>query len=159
MNVKETFGAIGGLVLMLVIFAAGIAMVTAIILGGVWVSKHLLPWLTVISVVMFAIVIFVLLPLAIPRATRGFSSISIFIASYVFGATLWMFGLLLTYFTWGVGAVIFGFLFFGVGVVPIAMLATLFKGMWGPFFTLVLLAIATYGCRIGALSLADSVDK
>lgn len=133
MNVKETFGAIGGLVLMLVIFAAGIAMVTAIILGGVWVSKHLLPWLTVISVVVFAIVIFVLLPLAIPRATRGFSSISIFIASYVFGATLWMFGLLLTYLTWGVGAVIFGLFFFGVGVVPIAMLATLLRACGARF--------------------------
>lgn len=159
MNVKETFGAIGGFALMLAIAAVGIAIFTAFILGGVWVSKHLLPWLTVISLMVFAIVIFVLLPLAIPRATRGFSSISILIASYVFGATLWTFGLLLTYFTWGVVAVIIGLVFFGVGVVPIALLATLFKGMWGPFFTLVLLAIATYGCRIGAMSLAESVDS
>lgn len=159
MNVKETLGAIGGLALMLAIAAVGIAIVIAFILGGVWVSKHLLPWLTVISFVVFAIVIFVLLPLAIPRATRGFSSISMLIASYVFGATLWMFGLLLTYFTWGVVAVIIGLVFFGVGVVPIALLATLFKGMWGPFFTLILLAIATYGCRIGAMSLAESLDR
>ena len=159
MNVKETFGAIGGFALMLAIGAVGIAIATAFILGGVWVSKHLLPWLSVISLVVFAIVIFVLLPLAIPRATRGFSSISILIASYVFGATLWMYGLLLTYFTWGIVAVIIGLVFFGVGVVPIALLATLFKGMWGPFFTLVLLAIATYGCRVGALSLAESADK
>ncbi|KRA72810.1 hypothetical protein ASD78_14380 [Lysobacter sp. Root667] len=144
---------------MLAIAVVGIAIVTAFILGGVWVSKHLLPWLTVISFVVFAIVIFVLLPLSIPRATRGFSSISILIASYVFGATLWMFGLLLTYFTWGVVAVIIGLVFFGVGVVPIALLATLFKGMWGPFFTLVLLVIATYGCRIGAMSLAESLDR
>lgn len=159
MNVKETLGAIGGLALMLAIAAVGIAIVIAFILGGVWVSKHLLPWLTVISFVVFAIVIFVLLPLAIPRATRGFSSISMLIASYVFGATLWMFGLLLTYFTWGVVAVIIGLVFFGVGVVPIALLATLFKGMWGPFFTLILLAIATYGCRIGAMSLAETLDR
>lgn len=159
MNVKETLGAIGGLALMLAIAAVGIAIVIAFILGGVWVSKHLLPWLTVISFVVFAIVIFVLLPLAIPRATRGFSSISMLIASYVFGATLWMFGLLLTYFTWGVVAVIIGLVFFGVGVVPVALLATLFKGMWGPFFTLILLAIATYGCRIGAMSLAESLDR
>jgi len=158
-NIKETFGAIGGFVLMLALAAVSIALLTAFVLGGVWVSKHLLPWLTVISLVVFAIVIFVLLPLAIPRATRGFSSISILIASYVFGATLWMFGLLFTYFTWGVTAVIIGLVFFGVGVVPIALLATLIKGMWGPFFTLILLAIATFGCRIGAISLAQSADK
>lgn len=159
MNIKETFGAIGGFALMLAIAAVGIAVATAFILGGVWVSKHLLPWLTVISLVVFAIVIFVLLPLAIPRATRGFSSISILVASYVFGATLWMYGLLFTYFTWGVVAVIIGLVFFGVGVVPIALLATIFKGMWGPFFTLILLAIVTYGCRIGAMSLAESADR
>jgi len=158
-NIKETFGAIGGFALMLAIAAVGIAVATAFILGGVWVSKHLLPWLTVISLVVFAIVIFVLLPLAIPRATRGFSSISILVASYVFGATLWMYGLLFTYFTWGVVAVIIGLVFFGVGVVPIALLATIFKGMWGPFFTLILLAIVTYGCRIGAMSLAESADR
>jgi len=46
MNVKETFGAIGGFALMLAIAAVGIAIATAFILGGVWVSKHLLPWLT-----------------------------------------------------------------------------------------------------------------
>jgi len=159
MNVKETFGAIAGFALLLAMAAAGIAIATAFVLGGVWVSNYLLPWLTVISFVVFAIVIFVLLPLAIPRATRGFSSVSILIASYVFGATLWMFGLLLTYFTWGIVAVIIGLVFLGVGVVPIALLATLFKGMWWPFFTLVLLAIATYGCRIGAMSLAESVDR
>lgn len=159
MNIKETLGAIGGFALMLAFAAVGIAIVTAFILGGVWVSKHLLPWLTVISLVSFAIVIFVLLPLAIPCATRGFSSVSILIASYVFGATLWMLGLLLTYFTWGTFAVIVGLVFLGVGVVPIALLATLFNGMWGPFFTLVLLIIATFGCRIGAMSLAESLDR
>jgi hypothetical protein len=156
---KEAFGAIGGLALMLVLIAAGVAIATAFVLGGVWVSKHLLPWLLGISLVAFAIVIFVLLPLAIPRATRGFSSTAIFIASYVFGATLWMSGLLLSYFTWGIAAVVVGLGLFGIGVVPIAMLATLFKGMWGPFLSLLLLAVATYGCRIGALSLAESTDR
>lgn len=158
-NVKETFGAIGGFALMLAFAAVGIAIISAFVLGGVWISKHLLPWLTFISLVVFAIVIVVLLPLAIPRATRHFSSVAILIASYIFGATLWMMGLLLTYFTWGVVAVIIGLVFLGIGVVPIALLATLFKGMWGPFFSLVLLAIATFGCRIGAFALAESVER
>lgn len=144
---------------MLAIAAVGIVIVTAFILGGVWISKYLLPWLTIISIIVFAIVVFVLLPLAIPRSTRGFSSISIFIASYVFGTTLWMFALWLTYFTWGIFAVIIGLVFFGVGVVPIALLATLFNGMWEPFFTLVSLALATFCCRMGALSLAESLDR
>ena len=46
----------------------------------------------------------------------------------------------------------------GVGVVPIAMLATLIKGMWGPLIELVLLTIMTFASRIGAMSLAESLE-
>ena len=81
-----------------------------------------------------------------------------FIYSYIFGAPLWMEGLLFTLLIWGVGAVFIGLFIAGVGVVPIAMLATLFKGMWGPFIELVLLTIMTFATRIGALSLAGSLE-
>jgi len=77
----------------------------------------------------------------------------------VFGATLWMEGLLLTLAIWGVGAVFIGLFLAGVGVVPIAMLATLIKGMWGPLIELVLLTIMTFGSRIGAMSLAESLES
>jgi hypothetical protein len=67
-------------------------------------------------------------------------------------------GLLLTLAIWGVGAVFIGLFLAGVGVVPIAMLATLLKGMWGPLIELVLLTIMTFGSRIGAMSLAESLE-
>ena len=80
------------------------------------------------------------------------------IASYVFGATLWMEGLLLTLAIWGVGAVVIGLFMAGVGVVPIAMLATLLKGMWAPLIELVVLTVMTFASRIGAVSLAGSLE-
>ena len=82
-------------------------------------------------------------------------------ASYIFGATLtlWMEGLLFTLITRGVVGVIVGFCIFGVGVVPIAMLATLLKGMWGPLIELLLLTIMTFARRIGAVTLAKSLDS
>jgi hypothetical protein len=58
-----------------------------------------------------------------------------------------------------VGAVFIGLFLAGVGMVPIAMLATLIKGMWGPLIELVLLTIMTFGSRIGAMSLAESLER
>ncbi len=136
----------------------GLAVAGVFIFGAAWASTKLLPWFSVLTWIGFGVVVFVLLPLAIPKATRGFSSVGLIVASYVFGATLWMEGLLFTLAIWGVGAVFIGLFLAGVGVVPIAMLATLLKGMWGPLVELVLLTIMTFGSRIGAMSLAESVE-
>jgi len=149
---------IGGLLIIGAILLVAIAVGTVFIFGSAWASSKLLPCFSIVTWISFGLVIFVFLPLAIPRTTRGFSSLALFITSYIFGATLWMEGLLFTLLIWGVGAVFIGLFIAGVGVVPIAMLATLFKGMWGPFIELVLLTIMTFATRIGALSLAGSLE-
>jgi hypothetical protein len=64
-------------------------------------------------------------------------------------------GLLLTYVIWGGFAVFIGLFLAGVGVVPVAMLATLLKGLWGPFGILIGLTILTFGTRIFGLSLSE----
>ena len=158
MNVKEAAAGLGGLLLSVALIVVFGVIVSLFIYGAGWASAKLLPWFSVLTWVAFAIVVFILLPLSIPRATRGFSSVAMFIASYVFGVTLWMMGLLLTLSIWGVTAVIIGIVLGGVGVVPIAMLATLVHGYWLPLVELVLLTIATFGCRIGSLSLAQSLE-
>lgn len=158
MNVKDTLAGLGGLLIGGAFLVVAAAIAGVFIFGAAWASTKLLPWFSVLTWVAFGLVVFILLPLAIPKATRGFSSVALFVASYVFGATLWMEGLLFTLAIWGVGAVFIGLFLVGVGVVPIAMLATLLKGMWGPLVELVLLTIMTFGCRIGAVVLAESVD-
>lgn len=115
--------------------------------GSAWLGEKLYPWLVGISSLALAILIFVLLPLAVFHKTRAFAGNGIMIASWVFGITLWVWGLLLTYHLWGAVAVFIGLFLLGVGVVPIAMLATLFKGMWPALGELVLLTILTFGTR------------
>lgn len=159
MSVKDLATGLGGLLLTLAIVAVGIVIVILFYYGAAWASAKLLPWFSLLTWVAFGIVVFILLPLAIPRATRRFSSVAMFIASYVFGATLWMTGLLLTLSIWGITAVIIGIILGGVGVVPIAMLATLVHGYWLPLVELVLLTVATFGCRAGALSLRLSLEQ
>jgi len=157
-NAKDTIAGFGGCIVWIVLLVVSLGIGGLFIFGAAWGSTKLLPWFSILSWVTLALVIFIVLPLAIHKASRGFSSVALFIASYVFGITLWMEGLLLTLITWGVGAVIVGLFIMGIGVVPIAMLATLLKGMWGSLVELVLLAIMTFGCRVGAISLAESLD-
>lgn len=157
MNAKEVLTGIGGLLIMGAMLLVGATIGAVFILGSAWASSKLLPWLSVLTWIAFGLVVFVFLPLTIPRATRGFSSVALLISSYVFGATLWMEGLLLTLYIWGLGAVFIGLFIAGVGVVPIAMLATLLKGMWWPLIELVLLTIMTFASRIGALSLSEGL--
>ena len=159
MNAKEVLAGLGSLLIMGAMLLIAVAIGAVFIFGSAWASSKLLPWFSIFTWIAFGLVVFIVLPLAIPRPTRGFASIALFISSYVFGATLWMEGLLLTLFLWGVGAVFIGLFIAGVGVVPIAMLATLLKGMWGPLIELVLLTIMTFGSRVGALSLAGSLES
>jgi hypothetical protein len=54
--------------------------------------------------------------------------------------------------------VIIGVLMLGVGVIPIAFIATLFRGMWRPFIELLLSVVLIFGCRaLGAYILHRSV--
>ena len=81
------------------------------------------------------------------------------IASLVFGFTLWVWGLLFTYHLWGAIAVFIGLFLMGVGVVPIAMLATLFKGMWSTLGELVLLTVLTFGTRFAGAWTAAKAEE
>ena len=166
MNAKERMKSLGewlGRCLFIIALICFIALVLIQILvvfyrGAAWASEKLLPWFSILSLITFGLVVLIILPLAIPKATRGFSIGALFIASYVFGATLWMESLLLALSIWGMGWVVIGLILGGVGIIPIAMLATLIEGMWGPLIELALLTIVTFGARVGAISLAVSLE-
>ena len=138
-------------------FIALLLVIALLINGGVYLGERIYPWLVKISGITLVVVLFLLLPLALFRRTRNFSGWGLSIASWVFGATLWVWGLLLTYQLWGWIALIIGLFLLGVGVVPIAMLATLFNGMWSTLGELVLLTAITFGIRLaGAFVLAKA---
>ncbi len=127
--------------------------------GAAWAGEKIYPWLQKASTITFFVTLF-LLPLSFIRRTRGFAVITLMISSYVFGLTLWVWGLLLTYYLWGVGAVFVGLFMMGIGVVPIAMLATLFKGMWSTLGELIFLTILVFGLRAYSVYVAQKeVDR
>ena len=89
-----------------------------------------------------------------PRRTRSLAATGLLLSSYLFGLTSWFMGLVLTWTLWGGGAVFVGLILMGVGVVPMGLLATLFRGDWGPFLLLLGAIIATFAVRAYSLYLA-----
>ena len=127
--------------------------------GGIWLSAMLYPWLVGIFGITLSITVFVLLPNAVFTSTPRFAGYGMVLASYIFGVTLWVWSLLLTYVLWGGIALFIGLFLVGVGVVPIAMLATLFKGMWSTLGQLVLVTVMTFGTRIWGLYLLEKAER
>jgi hypothetical protein len=140
-----------------VLILAGVVVIVALFLkGAMWASEHILPWLVLVALLAAAIDILVLLPLSIVGTLRRFTGGAILASSYVFGLTTWLTGFLFTYLLWGGVAVVIGLFIAGVGVVPMAMLATLFKGMWSELFVLAIMAVMTFGMRVVGLVVANA---
>jgi hypothetical protein len=156
---NEKLKNVGSWLIGLLCFGAAIVLIGLLIGGAAWLSDHLLPWFIQASIWSFATLILVLAPLSIIRKCRPFTATTILIISFIFGATVWMEGLLLTLAIWGPIAVVFGLVFMGIGVVAIAILATLFHGMWTNLSELVILVILTFASRFFSIWISMKADS
>ena len=136
----------------------GLALLSLIVLvplllmkSEVFIGETVYPWLVDLSGFALAACIVLLLPLAIFRKTRSLAGWGLGMASWVFGVTLWVWCLLLTYQLWGIFAVLTGLVLLGVGVVPIAMLATFVNGLWPSLAELVVITALTFGLRLAGV--------
>ena len=120
-----------------------------------WLNQRLLPWFFRASTLALVLVIVVALPLSAFKRCRGISAIAAHVASYVFFANALMWAVLLTLGIWGKWAVTIGLYMMVVGVVPIAMLATLYTGIWSIVAQLVVLTGLTIGSRAYARWIGD----
>jgi hypothetical protein len=101
-----------------------------------------------------------LLPLCLFKKTRPWAGIGFYFSSYLFGACLWAFSCIVVINIWGYGALAVGLLFAGVGVVPVALLATLIHAEWPWFLNLIISIILTFGARwLGAWLATASEDR
>jgi hypothetical protein len=141
---KDVGGVILGLVVVVGILAIGIALLTGAAEFSVWVLKWTFPAFSIT----FLVSLLLLTPLALIPQTRPYAAIGFMIASFAFGAILWIWGMAYTYSVWELFAVIVGLVFFGIGVVPIAMFAALVHGDWGNLAVFIAAAVLTYGFRV-----------
>lgn len=152
----DTLKNIGTFVLGIVVVLAVFSLPVMFLLGATWAAKNLLKPLIMVGWVFLAFDLLILLPASlIPRA-RGVTGTVIFISSFIFCLITWLLGFILTYSLWGLWAVILGILLFGGAVVPFAILATFFNGLWQALIALIILLGLTLVSRLVGISVADA---
>lgn len=154
---KEALQAIGAFLLAAGIGIGVVTLAMMLFYGAAWASEHLLRYVILAAQWAIVICVVILAPLAVFRRTRIISAVGFFSSSYVFGTCLWMMGLLSAYFYWGLKSIIIGMCLFGVGVVPVALLASLFNSDWSAIWLMLTGVVLTYTTRMFALWMFEHV--
>ncbi len=134
-------------------------VVTGLLRGTAFLSALALPFLLNLANVTAVVVLPLLVLLAFARPIREIVARGFLVASYIFGIALWAWAFVYTLATWGWWAVVIGLLLMGVGVLPIAMFATLLHGEWGLLGQVVLGVALTFGSRAISIALAAAAAK
>ncbi len=115
--------------------------------GGFIVSKMFFPLLNNLSLVAFLASVIIFFPLSMISSKKNIAKTGFVVTSYILAATLWTLSFIVSYNTWGVVGILIGLFFFGVGVIPVALLATLMTLQWHLLLQLMLLFMAVYLTR------------
>ena len=99
------------------------------------------------------VVAVVSLPFALSSRLRPYVGIVVEWFSYALGLSVWFFGLFAVLTLWGWWAVIAGLLLFGIGVVPMGLVALALGGLWGAAWHLAWNTAVVIGARVAGRSL------
>lgn len=159
-KIIESISSVGILIIQLGGFVLTILAVVYLFQGKLFEkAMAFLVILNSISFFIFFFFILILLPLAIFKKTRLFSGVVMLLSSYAFGLDLWIYSAIAAYVFWGWLAFFIGIFLAGVGVLPIAMLASIFHGDWATFGELVLMTIITFSARFLGIYLIGKAEQ
>lgn len=153
-NIRSWLTGTGSVVLGCATVLATLLLGGLFVYGGARLAAVVYPWLGAAAGFVFVLVVPILLVLALFRRTRSFAGSGLYVCSFLFGAVIWIWSLLLSYNIWGPFAVIIGLFLVGIGIVPVAILATLINGMWAESSQLLLGVILVFLVRFVGIALA-----
>lgn len=157
-GLMETLKNVGWTLLGTAIMVAVVFVATLLINGMAWVSGHVLEYLITFNNIVTAVCIVFLLPLAPFRETRIVPAYGLYVASFVFGVCVWVYGFAVTYEIWGGVGVFIGLILGIVGIVPLGIIAALSHAEWVVVAELIYGLVLTYGARAIALWLAAKIE-
>jgi hypothetical protein len=107
-----------------------------------------------------AIAVFVLLPLAAFRKTRGAAGLGLVILSYLFAFTTWLLCCGVSFASFGWPGLIIGLFLAGVGVVGLAIIAAIFKlKMASLAVSILVMVVIAIGANICGAACVNSAVK
>jgi len=150
---RGTTKSIGNFVLRTLYLLVPLVLLVTLIKGLEWVANTLYPLSLRTAEIGLALLPICLL-LAIFRKSRGIASLVMLIVSYALGFNLWLYGLVMAVGLAGVFWTIIGLLFAGIGVVPVAAIASVIRGEWAVLVEIIIMTVVPFAVRAGALLLA-----
>jgi hypothetical protein len=124
-----------------------------------WLSVNSIEYMIFAVEIAVAVCVLILLPLSFFRSTRAISASGFFISSFVFGATTWVLGFLVTYDYLGLFWVFVGLVVALVGIVPLGIIGAAIKSDWTAAGILCGGLVMTYGARLAAGLVAAKSDS
>jgi hypothetical protein len=153
-KLKNFSFAVIGIVVFVAIFLGGVFLLK----GGTWLFENFYPLIKTINSIVFSLILLLILLSFVPKL-RLITGTGIYAGSWILGVLFWLFCLYLTNALWGLGAVILGVMFFGVGVFVTAALALLFHGAFVPLAMLLLALSVIYALRILGVWFVESREE
>ena len=114
-------------------------------LENVYIAENIYPWVNTASGIALLTAVPISLLLSIFKLTRGIGGAGLYISSYLVGINLWVWSLMVAYSLAGLIWLLIGVLAGGIGIVPIAIIASLLKAEWtmaGQIFILLVIVFA-----------------
>jgi hypothetical protein len=148
------WGLLGIAIIVALVFVAAL-----LINGMAWVSGHVLEYLIAFNNIVTVVCIILLLPLAPFRKTRIVPAYGLYVASFVFGVCVWVYGFMVTYEIWGGVGVFIGLVLGIVGIVPLGIIAASWHSEWVIVAELIYGLVLTYGARAIALWLGAKIER
>jgi hypothetical protein len=150
---QNSLNTIGCFIVSIAVMVGCFLMLGLFISGGVWIIDKVLPALIIFSMGVFLFNVFVCVPLAFFRRTKEFSGKAFFLSSYFYGVLLWLSCLVITFKLWGWVGIVIGLLLLGIGIVPIAIVATVIAGMWSIMLHIIVLIVVIWLTRTAGTAL------
>ena len=150
---QKSLNSIGCFIVAIAAVVGFFLILSLFIRGGVWVADKMLPVLVVFSVGVFIFNIIACIPLAFFRGTKEFAGKAFFLSSYFYGVVLWLGCLVITFKLWGWIGMVIGLVLLGIGIVPIAVIATVIAGLWGIVLHIIVLVLVIWLTRSVGFSL------
>ncbi|HJO94676.1 MAG TPA: hypothetical protein QF753_14860 [Victivallales bacterium] len=159
LDIKAEIKNIGCLFVGIAILIGALFILSLFIKVGVWFADTLFPLFIYASICLLILDIVLFLPLSLFKNTKLTAGKWIFFSSYLFGITLWIWCLILTYKAFGWVGILIGVILLGIGIVPVGFIGALFTGQILIVLYLILLILITYGARrIGSNILMKFTD-
>lgn len=150
---QKSLNSIGCFIVFIAVIVGCFLMLGLFISGGAWLADKVLPALFIFAVGVFIFNVLVCIPLAFFRGTKEFSGKAFFLSSYFYGVLLWLGCLVVTFKLWGWFGIVIGLILLGVGLVPIAIIATIIAGLWGVVLHIIVLIVVVWLTRTAGVAL------